>query len=335
MSTSKVVVVVLLLCLLASACAPKVVEVEKVVKETVVVERVVEKEVQKVVKETVVVEKVERSADSGASAASGSASGPSASWGAGGMPYQVGRKIIKDGEMTLVVADTDRAIDDVTRIAVMKGGYLLALEVTLREGLKFAKIVLGVPVQEFENVQRQMRAIAVRVLRDYAVGVDVTEEYVDTQSRLANLEATQARIREFLEQANTVEESLRVNAKLAEIEAEIEQVKGRLNYLRERAAYSTLRIDLEPEHPSPTPTATPTVTPTPTATPTLTPIYWRPGETFDAAARTLTGVTRTLGDVAIWLIVVAPLWLPVPAVIVLVWWLRRRRRGAQKTEKTE
>jgi uncharacterized coiled-coil protein SlyX len=342
MKAFKVLIPMCLLCLLVLACAPKVVEVTKVVEK----ERVVEK----VVKQTVVVEKVaEKAVKPQATAASGPA-GKEAKPGATAAPevaeqgrglsglsamsYQAGRKIIKDGKMDLVVADTDEAVDEVTLRAVTRGGYLIALETYLEGGFKFATIALGVPVEEFENLQRDVRAIALRVLKDSAIGVDVTDEYVDTQSRLANLEATQARIRQFLEQATTVEESLKVNEQLAEIEAEIEKVKGRLNFLKDRAAYSTLTVNIQPERPTPTPTFTPSPTPTatPTSTPTATPTLtsWKPGETFKSAAGTLSSVVtvlvRVVGNVVIYLmVVVLPIFSPVLLVGALIWWLRRNK----------
>jgi uncharacterized coiled-coil protein SlyX len=310
----------------------------KVVKQTVVVESVkeVEKVVTQAVRETVVLEKVITAAPA---AGSGGAAVPAEEDGAELPPasafgsYQSTRKIIKDGEMTLVVADTDEAIDDITRITVDHGGYLLGLQVTLVDGYKWADIAVGVPVDEFETVQRAVRAVALRVTNDQATGVDVTEEYVDTQSRLTNLEATQARIREFLAQAKTVEESLRVNAQLAEIEAEIEQVKGRLNFLKERAAYSTLRFTIEPERATPTPTPTATMTPTPTVTPSPTPVDWRPSETLRGATRAITGFGRGLWEVVIWIAVVLLPVLAVPAaIIVLLVWLARRGRARRKAQ---
>ncbi|MFN8595111.1 MAG: hypothetical protein U0559_02885, partial [Anaerolineae bacterium] len=40
-------------------------------------------------------------------------------------PYQANRMIIKNGEMSLMVANTDRAIDQVTSAAVDSGGYIV------------------------------------------------------------------------------------------------------------------------------------------------------------------------------------------------------------------
>ncbi|HLF25765.1 MAG TPA: DUF4349 domain-containing protein [Anaerolineae bacterium] len=232
-------------------------------------------------------------------------------------PYRANRLIIKNGEMNLLVVDTSRAIDQVTDIAVNGGGYIVSSRTWSDDAFKFATLTLGVPVEQFEAVQRQLRALAVTVLNDTASGQDVSEEYVDLQSRLTNLEATAARIREFLAQAKDVDEALQVNARLTDVENEIEQIKGRMNYLKDRAAFSTIVVNLEPQRPTPTPT------------PTATPAAWTPEKTFNAAAGTLSGVLRSLGDLLIWFgVVVAP--FAVPAAIVGAVVTRGRRKNGKR-----
>jgi Domain of unknown function (DUF4349) len=100
--------------------------------------------------------------------------------------------------MNLLVKDTDRAIDQVTGIAVDSGGYVLSSQTATQDGFKSATIKMGVPVDQFENVMRQLRSIAFQVTNETSSGQDVSDEYVDQQSRLTNLEATAARVREFL-----------------------------------------------------------------------------------------------------------------------------------------
>ena len=230
-------------------------------------------------------------------------------------PYRANRLIIKNGEMNLMVADTDRAIDQVTDIAVNGGGYIVSSRTWAQDEFKFATLTMGVPVDQFEAVQRQLRALAVTVLSDTASGQDVSEEFVDLQSRLTNLEATAARIREFLNQAQTVDEALQVNARLTEVENEIEQIKGRMNYLKDRAAFSTIVVNLEPQRP--------TLTPTPTATP----VAWMPEKTFEAATGTLSTILRSIGDLVIWFgVVVAPLAVPL-AIVGAIWASARRKRN--------
>jgi hypothetical protein len=313
------------LVLLASACSPKI------IKETVVVEKSVARVVEKQVEVTKVVEKqvAVTAAPAGAQQARADATPIAAT--AGGVsdvaPQQTGKMIIKNGEMALLVADTTRALNDITRIAADNGGYIIASETKLVDEFKYATLYLGVPVDRFERVQEQIRGLAIKINKDNATGEDVSDLYVGLRSRLTNLEATEARIRQFLDQAKTVEEALKVNAQLTEIEDEIEKVKGRMNYLKDRAAYSTLTVDLEPQRP--TPTVTPTVTPTatPTATTTPTPSVWQPGRTVDRATGVLATIAQFLGDAVISVVIVVG---PFAAVAVLLYLLvragvRRRR----------
>ncbi len=244
-------------------------------------------------------------------------------------PYQQGRLIIKNGEMTLLVADTDRALDQATSVATDTGGYIVASKTWLQDGFKYAQMTMGVPVDQFEVAQRRLRGLAVQVLNDTASGQDVSAEYVDLQSRLNNQEATAARIRDFLKDAKTVEEALKVNAQLTDVENEIEQIKGRMQFLKDRSAFSTLVVTLNPQLPTPTPTLTPTPTPTPT------PVYWQPGKTVESAGNALSGLLQGLGDMLIWLgIVVLPFAIPVVIIVVVIAYFKRRKKKATAPTST-
>ena len=200
------------------------------------------------------------------------------------------RLIIKNGEITIAVENSAAAVDGVVQVAVDYGGYIISQRVWQQHDHSYATITLGVPVGEFENAMRRLRTMADRVLSELASGEDVTDEYVDLGSKLENLQATRDRIRTFLDQATTVEESLQVNEQLSEIEGEIAEIQGRINYLGGRAAFSTITVQIEPIVPTPTPSPTPTPTPTPT------PEAWRPGETVQEAADRLTDIVQSLTD---------------------------------------
>ena len=228
------------------------------------------------------------------------------------------RMIVKNADVRLMVDDTDVAIDRATQIISDGGGYIVSSRVWYQDyygdNLKYASITIGVPVDEFENVLSRLRRLAVRVVDETAAGDDVTEQYVDLQSQLVNLEATRARIQEFLQDAKTIDEALRINYELANIEAQIEQIKGRMNYLNDRSAYSTITVNLEPEMP--------VLTPVPTATP----IPWDPAETFGEAKNTLAELYQGVGNFMIWLVVIIlPVVLPPALILWGLWkWLNRR-----------
>lgn len=234
------------------------------------------------------------------------------------------RMIVKNADVRLMVKDTDVAIDRATQIIGDAGGYIVSSRVWYQDyygnSLKYAAVTIGVPVDEFEKVLSRLRGLAVRVVDEIAAGDDVTEQYVDLQSQLVNLEATRARIQEFLQDAKTIDEALRINQELANIESQIEQIKGRMNYLNDRSAYSTITVNFEPEFPILT--ATPTSTPRPTATP----IPWNPNETFGEAKGTVTVLYQGIANFLIWLgVVILPIVLPPALILWAVWkWLNRK-----------
>lgn len=242
------------------------------------------------------------------------------------------RKIIKNADMRLLVKDTDTAIDRATQIVTDLGGYVVSSRTWYQDyygnNLKYATITIGVPVEQFERALQRFRDIAMRVLDENASGEDVTDQYVDLQSQLQNLEATRARIQGFLKEAKTVDEALRINQQLSEIEGEIEKIKGRMNYLADRSAFSTITVNLEPELPLLTPTPTPTITPTFTPSPTATPRPWKPGETYHKARNTVVSAYQGIFDFLIWLVVVIlPILLPPALLLWGLWKLLTRKSG--------
>ena len=234
--------------------------------------------------------------------------------------------IVKNGDIKLLVKDSDRALDGVTQIASDVQGYIVSSRVWYQDyygtNYKYATLTLGVPEDQFENVLRRLRGLAVRVLDENATGEDVTDQYVDLQSQLTNLEATRDRIKSFLDQAKTVDEALRINQQLSDVEAQIEQIKGKMNYLSNRSAFSTITINLEPDLPPVVATSTPT--PTPIPVPALGP--WDPGTTTQQATNVLVSSYRVIIDLLIWtFVVLVPIFAPIALFVWLIMWLMRRK----------
>jgi hypothetical protein len=165
---------------------------------------------------------------------------------------------------------------------------------------------------------RQLKSLG-EVSDESASGQDVTEEYVDLNSRLGNLEATRDRLRAFLDQATTVEQALEVNEELRQIEEEIAVIQGRLQNLAQRAAYSTIDLTINPIIPTPTATPSPTPTPLPTA------ISWNPGNTAHVAVVRLQDTAQELADASLYNAIVCGPWLLIALLVGGVAWLLLRR----------
>jgi hypothetical protein len=234
--------------------------------------------------------------------------------------------IIKQAQIRLQVKDTDQAIDRLTQIVSDTRGYIVSNRVWFEqagtESYKYATYTIGVPVDAFEVALRRLRTLALKVVDETASGQDVSEEYVDLESRLRNLDATRDRIRGFLDQAQTVEESLRINNELAAIEDQIEQVQGRMRFLSSRAAFSTITIQLDPELPAP---------PTPTPTPEPVPYQWNPGATFQNASGMAVKLGQFLVDAFIYLVV----WVPFAIPLLIVWFAYKIVTHKRKTSQAQ
>jgi hypothetical protein len=301
----------LLLCLYALvACEPETVT------ETVEVTRVVTEQIE-VEGETVEVTRVvvEERVDV-VTATPGVRGNTAADTVAASQPAE--RLIIKNGRMEITVMDTDEATESAALRAQEFGGYVLSQQIWEGDGgFRYAQLSLAVPVAQFENALRAFRTLG-SVTHENASGQDVTEEYVDLDSRLGNLQATQTRLRSFLDQATNVTETLAIDRELRQIEEELELIQGRMTYLAGRAAFSTIDLTLNPLIPTPTPSPSPTPTPLPTAE------VWRPGDTAQLAAVQLQETAQDTADFTIFYAISCGPWLVAFAFLGwLLWWLRR------------
>lgn len=223
-----------------------------------------------------------------------------------------GRMIIKDATMTVLVQDTQIAMDRVTTMAADQGGYVISSRTWLQNEHSFAELRLGVPSANFETAVNFLRSLGTRVLDENISGQDVSAEYADLEARLSNLEATADRVRQFLADAKTVDESLKINATLSDLEGQIEQVKGQMKFYEGRSAFSTITITLQPEFPTPTPTPTPTPLP-----------GWSAAATAGNASKVMVSMLQGMADLVIW---AAFLLWPFLVVLIIAWLVLRRVR---------
>ncbi len=217
------------------------------------------------------------------------------------------RRIVRNGNMLLVVNDILTARDRIAQIAQGFGGFVVSSFISGEEKNLRASITVRVPDDKFEQTLSQFRALAVRVRSENATSQDVTEEYIDLQARLKNAEATEAQYLALLNRATTVEETLKIYESLSRVRSEIEQLKGRIQFLERSTSMSLITVNLEPE----------------IATKELAPAGWNALEVLRSAVRGIVTLGLWLGTLAIWLVIFIPLWAVIGGVI---YWLRRRSK---------
>ena len=148
-----------------------------------------------------------------------------------------------EAHVTLQVPNVKRALKAMHEITAHSNGVITEERVDRASQYGAAQLTLRVPSGTTQSVFEQLEQIG-ELLDQNVTARDVGKEYFDANLRLSSLEATLHRYEEVLKLAKTVEEVLRIELELGRVRGEIEQVKGTLRWLSDRAARATLHIAL-------------------------------------------------------------------------------------------
>jgi len=154
------------------------------------------------------------------------------------------RMIVRTAEIALVVNDVAIALDRVADLAENLGGYVVSSKRWKEEERLVGIITIRVPAEDFGSAMESLRRLAVDVTHEDTSAKDVTEEYVDLSAKLKNLEATEEQYLRLMEKAEKVEDILNIQRELSKTRGEIEQTKGRMQYLERTSATSLIRVQL-------------------------------------------------------------------------------------------
>lgn len=233
---------------------------------------------------------------------------PGVDYNAGTLPSTEERMIVRTGEMSLVVEEVSQASEEIAHLAASLGGYVVSSNIWGEDEDERGWISIRVPDEQFEQALVELRDLAIRVESESTDSQDVTEEYIDLESRLKNAEATEQQYLALLEKAEDVEDILSIYNYLSQVRQEIEQIKGHMQYLERTTSMSLISVELEPET-----TAQPLVR-----------VGWSALEVLKSAARGLVTAGQVLGTIAIWLLIFIPVWGTILGIIL---WRRHKRKA--------
>ena len=228
------------------------------------------------------------------------------------------RMIIRTVTMTLAVGNVQETFRQVEQVVGEQNGYLAGSQIRQDGDRMTATMTLRVPADPatYQATLDRLRGLADRVVDEQAQAQDVTEEYVDIESRLRNLRATEESLLALLSQAQRIEDIINIQRELTNVRGQIEQIQGRKQALERRADMATINLTIRESGAFSRP-------------------GWSPGGTFEEAVRALGAALRGLAVFAIWLLVFSPVW---GGLLLLGWgiiWLfirlvRRMSRGGSR-----
>jgi hypothetical protein len=160
---------------------------------------------------------------------------PSPIAGANDKPVSV--MLIYKAELIMGVFETTKSMDEVERIAVDAGGYLVIRDAQT--------ITVRVPAEKFRDALAGVTKVGDVLGRNVSVR-DVTSEYYDLEIRIRNAEVMRARLEQLLAKADKVEDALAVERELERVAGELERLKGQIKLLRELVSFSTITVRFQP-----------------------------------------------------------------------------------------
>lgn len=224
------------------------------------------------------------------------------------------RMVIRNAQLNIEVESVTQADTQIRSLVSQVGGFIVTSSAYGEGSDMSIHLSTRIPAAEFDATMNAIQDLASKIRARSVTGQDVTEEFVDLEARLLNLEHTRDRVNALFEQATTVEEMIQINTTLGDLQGQIEQIQGRMRYLRDQVNLSTIDIEINP-------------------VPTITIVNqdgWQPGIVARGALRDMIAAGQGLLNLLIVLVVWLPFLLP---FLILGWWIwrRRKRKTAQSS----
>ena len=221
---------------------------------------------------------------------------------------QTDRLVVQESNLSLVVKNVRESSDKATDWAKSVGGYMVSSSLSQPEEAPYAYVVLRIPAKDLKPAIEYFRSLAIKVSSENLLGTDVTDEYIDIDSRLDTLNKTKAKFEEILSKATAVQDILTVQRELINLQDQIDSLKGRQQYLEKTAELAKISLHLSTDEFS---------------LPYAPSQPFRPAAIFKQAVRSLVGTLRGGAKLLIWVGVYSPIWL---LILGVIWFFKRRKK---------
>jgi len=160
---------------------------------------------------------------------------------------QLKRKVIYTADLHIEVKSYQQTLQDIQEQVNELEGYIVESNMyededsTSKQGHVRARI----PQEKFEDFIDFVEDGSSKVIESSTSGQDVTEEYVDLDSRLTSKRVVEDRLLSFMEDAEKTEDLLQISSDLANVQEEIEEITGRMKYLDDQSDLATVSIHIQ------------------------------------------------------------------------------------------
>ncbi len=157
---------------------------------------------------------------------------------------EIERKIVKNGDISFETNDIAATRQKILATLKSLGGYVVDDKESMdnEQNRKDYTLDVSIPADNFDKLLSFVSSSADKIDSKNISITDVTTNYIDITTRLANKKILENRYLELLKKASKISDLLEIENKLTEIRSDIESTQGRLNYLNKQVLFSSLNI---------------------------------------------------------------------------------------------
>jgi hypothetical protein len=161
----------------------------------------------------------------------------------------VKKKIIKDGRLGIEVKNLKAAKTNIDTLIRSLGGYYDNESLINNDYSTEYNLRIRIPSNNMELLIRKIEKGEGEVSYKEITARDVTEEFIDLETRLTNKRKYLEQYQQLLKNTKSIKEILDIQEKIRVLEEEIESTTGRLKYLNDLVEYSTLELNISQPKP--------------------------------------------------------------------------------------
>ena len=178
-----------------------------------------------------------------------------------------------------------------------------------------ASLTVRIPAQDVDKFTEEVSGIA-NVVRTSKNLEDITLSYTATESRIKALETEEARLLEFMAQAENMSDLLEIEARLTDVRYELERYSSQLRLYDNQVDYATIYLNIEEVQ---------------EYTPVEEETFWE--RISGGFTSSLEGLGEDLVDILVWIIVSSPYLLVYGVIIFVIVFAVKKAGKARKAKK--
>ncbi|MBD1370874.1 DUF4349 domain-containing protein [Hazenella sp. IB182357] len=154
-------------------------------------------------------------------------------------------QVVYTANIQLTVTNFERSKRELEKRFPAYQGYLVNSSENHSTEAISGHLTIRIPHQHFQSFLTDIQKMSgTQRPNIHVTGTDVTEEMVDLKSRLNGKEAMEKRLLNLMNQADKTSDLLSISKQLDMTQSEIEQIKGRIQYLTNQVDYATFHISI-------------------------------------------------------------------------------------------